>query len=136
MRAGTAYILEEVLWKPQAPSKALHDHLHYFMALEHKVQHLLSEEAFLPKTFPHTDYKSRTQSTARLAYDPSASTFSTSSAGPRPATVGRTLEPRGSQGQQESRQAVVSEAHEQGQMNILTDGKRVPVNGRALKGWS
>ena len=37
----TAYILEEVILEAQAARKALHDHLHHLMALEHEVQHLI-----------------------------------------------------------------------------------------------
>ena len=39
--AAAAYIFEEVLLEAQATGKALHDHLHHLMTLEHEVQHLL-----------------------------------------------------------------------------------------------
>lgn len=43
----TAYILEEVILEAQAARKALHDHLHHLMALEHEVQHLIPVNTYL-----------------------------------------------------------------------------------------
>lgn len=44
---AAAYILEEVLIKPESTGKALHDDGDHPMAFEHEVQHLLSAEPMM-----------------------------------------------------------------------------------------